>query len=133
MRRSSIELLQKLKIVSHFLASVTFAFISLPPPLSSFDYRVMDEYDYVIVGGGTAGLALASRLSQDPSVSVAVLESGFHNASASVDIPGLMGSEMGKESDWNYSAVSSSYGDKGMPWPRGKVLVSRKGLDSTFD
>lgn len=37
---------------------------------------VIQAYDYVIVGGGTAGLTVAGRLSEDPSVSVAVIEAG---------------------------------------------------------
>lgn len=37
---------------------------------------VSATYDYVIVGGGTAGLTLASRLSENSSVSVAVIEAG---------------------------------------------------------
>jgi choline dehydrogenase-like flavoprotein len=35
-------------------------------------------FDYVIVGGGTAGLTLAARLSEDPSTSVAVIEAGTY-------------------------------------------------------
>ena len=35
-----------------------------------------NEFDYVIVGGGTAGCVLANRLTEDPNVSVAVIEGG---------------------------------------------------------
>jgi choline dehydrogenase-like flavoprotein len=48
------------------------------------------EFDYVIVGGGPAGCALASRLSEDPSVSVCLLEAGGSGRSVLIDTPILL-------------------------------------------
>jgi choline dehydrogenase len=49
------------------------------------------EYDYVIIGGGTAGLTLAARLSEEPEYSVAVIEAGnFYQ----IDTPLLLSTPM---------------------------------------
>lgn len=47
-------------------------------PVSDYRKRQDAAFDYVIVGGGTAGLTLAARLSEDSSTSVAVIEAGTY-------------------------------------------------------
>lgn len=67
---------------------------------------VREKYDYVIVGGGTAGLVVASRLSEDPQVSVLVIEAGGDKSEDPfVQTPGFIGELYGKEEyDWNFSS-----------------------------
>ena len=85
----------------------------------------MQEFDYVIVGGGSAGCALAGRLSEDPNTTVCVLEAGGMDSSVLVKAPlgfaimlpfGLMNS-------WHYFTTPQKGlgGRKGFQ-PRGKVL-----------
>lgn len=66
-----------------------------------------DNHDYVIVGGGTAGLTLANRLTEDSSVNVLVIEAGGdHTANPLVLTPGLVGGLYGNpEYDWNFNSV----------------------------
>lgn len=66
-----------------------------------------DVYDYIIVGGGTAGLVVASRLSEDADVSVLVIEAGGDKTKDPfVVTPGLLGALYGKdEYDWNFLSV----------------------------
>ncbi|THH18190.1 hypothetical protein EUX98_g8999 [Antrodiella citrinella] len=65
-------------------------FTTAYPELSPKDLR--EEYDYVIVGGGTAGCVLANRLSQDPSVSVLLVERGLVQDTWTAQIPLLSSS-----------------------------------------
>ena len=46
------------------------------PVLSSLNDFVKHEYDFIIVGGGTAGLCVAARLTENPNVRVGVVEAG---------------------------------------------------------
>jgi hypothetical protein len=64
-------------------------------------------FDYIICGGGTAGLVIAARLSEDPNVTVGVVEAGGNRlGDALIDAPNLFTQLWGKpEYDWDYQTV----------------------------
>ena len=57
------------------------------PPVRSGEPRMADTFDYVIVGSGAAGSVLASRLTEDPGVTVCVLECGPPDRHPYIHIP----------------------------------------------
>ncbi|KAJ7637777.1 GMC oxidoreductase [Mycena rosella] len=71
--------------------------------LKFYPEDVVDKsFDYVICGGGTAGLALAARLTENPDITVAVLEAGEHNIGESlIDVPGQFGQTFGNPKVFN--------------------------------
>ena len=89
------------------------------------------QFTYLIIGGGTAGLCIAARLSEDPDVTVGVLEAGgTHFGEATIDVPGRYGEGIGSIYDWQYETTPQS-GLRGrkLPWPRGKVLGGTSALN----
>ncbi|KAH8116089.1 GMC oxidoreductase-domain-containing protein [Phellopilus nigrolimitatus] len=98
---------------------------------------IKGSYDFVIVGGGTAGLVLASRLSEDSNHTVLVLEAGDtgDQVSERIDTPseayanGLVGTSY----DWNYQTVSiPTAGNRVQTWPRGKVLGGSSAINGLY-
>jgi choline dehydrogenase-like flavoprotein len=78
-----------------------------------------------VVGGGTAGLAVATRISQGlPESSILVLEAGPDAVDESrINIPGLKGSTIGTQYDWNFTTVPQPHaGGRRLGQARGKVL-----------
>ena len=75
------------------------------------------QYDYLILGGGTAGLVMAARLSEDPKISVGVIEAGQdQRQNPMVTCPALCPQLIGRsEYDWIHKTVPQVSTSKSPP------------------
>ena len=65
-----------------------------------------EEFDYVVVGGGSAGCVIASRLSEDRNVSVCLLEAGGNDSSVFIHAPaGVAATLPGRFKNWAFKTV----------------------------
>lgn len=81
------------------------------------------EYDYVVVGAGSAGCVLAGRLSEDPDVTVALLEAGPVDSAEQIRIPAAVTTLFKGPLDWDYdSEPEPGLGRRRVYLPRGRVL-----------
>ncbi|RMD95641.1 MAG: choline dehydrogenase [Alphaproteobacteria bacterium] len=99
------------------------------PIVSFFDFSVKQagialEFDFVIVGAGSAGCVLANRLSADGRYSVAVLEAGERDWYPWIHVPVGYFRTMGNpRTDWSYQTEPDpGLNGRSIKWPRGKVL-----------
>ena len=88
----------------------------------------MTEYDYIVIGAGSAGAIVASRLAEDPDVSVLLLEAGGTDRTTLVRKPGMISlvqqvKQLKKKFDWGFTTVPQRHLDgRRIPYTRGKVL-----------
>nr|CAD7416563.1 unnamed protein product [Timema poppensis] len=95
---------------------------------------ILDEYDFIVVGAGSAGSVVASRLSEVPHWNILLLEAGG-DPPLDTEIPMLFPTLQGTDIDWNYKTEPQDGMCLGMegnrcPIPRGKVLGGSSSMNA---
>ena len=88
----------------------------------------MAAYDYIVIGSGSAGAIVAARLSEDPDVSVLLLEAGGSDRTTLVRKPGMISlvqqvKQLKEKVDWGFStAPQANLNNRRITYTRGKVV-----------
>jgi choline dehydrogenase len=88
-------------------------------------------YDYIIIGGGSAGCVLANRLSADSRARVLLLEAGIPDKRLTIHIPLAWNQNFKTEIDWNYNTEPQPHlENRSLYWPRGKTLGGSSSINA---
>jgi choline dehydrogenase len=89
------------------------------------------EFDYIIVGAGSAGCVLAARLSQDPAVRVALLEAGGPDDAPEIDMPVAFSQLFKTKYDWDFATEPEPrLRERRIYLPRGRTLGGSSAINA---
>jgi choline dehydrogenase len=88
-------------------------------------------YDYIVVGAGSAGSVIASRLTEQSGTTVLLLEAGGPDNKPEIHIPGATFSLQNTDIDWAYQTEpQTEVSGRSIFWPRGKVLGGSSSINA---
>ncbi|MBN9743152.1 choline dehydrogenase [Amycolatopsis sp. A1MSW2902] len=91
----------------------------------------MTDYDYIVLGAGSAGCAVAGRLSEDPGVRVALVEAGPPAAGRLFEIPALFSRQMKTAYDWDFETEPEpGLGGRRAYLPRGRAIGGTSSMNT---
>jgi choline dehydrogenase-like flavoprotein len=92
-----------------------------------------ETFDFIVVGGGSAGAVIAARLSEDPACRVALIEAGEKPPDVELMPVACAAMQLNPATDWMYTADAGKAGlglrEKRVPVPRGKMLGGSSGIN----
>ena len=89
------------------------------------------EFDYIIVGAGSAGCVLAARLTEDADVRVLLLEAGGPADNPNIAVPAAGPALWRTAVDWNFTTAPQKHlRERALFWPRGKVLGGSSSINA---
>lgn len=95
------------------------------------NHGVSEQFDYVIVGAGSAGCVLANRLSADPAVTVAIVEAGPRDRKLEIKLPAAFPKLFHTAYDWDlYTTSQPELKARELYWPRGRTLGGSSSLNA---
>jgi choline dehydrogenase len=93
--------------------------------------KTRQEFDYIIVGAGSAGCVLAARLSQDPNIRVALVEAGGPDDAPEISMPVAFPQLFKTKYDWDFaSEPEPGLGNRRIYLPRGKTLGGSSAMNA---